>query len=63
MIYEMLHLQIVTNQIVYNPVPQVTAQGQENPGNLAVGPGVATGVTQTIFTNRPPRPARISYRR
>ena len=51
------------NQIVYNTTPQVTAQGQENPGNLAVGPGAATGVSQTIFTNRPPRPSRISYRR
>ena len=50
------------NQIVYNTTPQVTEQGQENPGNLSVSAGPA------ILVQRPTRPSistgrpNVSYR-
>jgi len=50
------------NQVVYNTTPQVTEQGQENPGNLTVDGGPA------VLVARPNRPVRntgrpnVSYR-
>ena len=44
------------NQVIYNQVPTVTEEGQENPGNLTITAG------KPVITNRPSRPIRPTGR-
>ena len=50
------------NQVIYNQVPTVTEEGQENPGNIAVTAGPPVIVQRPIRPTRTTGRPRVSYR-